>query len=174
MPGVADDSVPSPAHPRAPEERGVTRRSVLGTTAGLSGAAALAACGSASGSGGATTGAGASSPAASSVPVSATTTGGAGPAGAVLAKAGEVPVGGGIVVKDQKVVVVQQTQGTYTAVSAVCTHRGCVVQAPADGVIACKCHGSKFGLDGSVKQGPAGQPLAAVPVVVAGGEIRKA
>ena len=174
MPGVADDSIPrsdDPAGPApAPQRRGVTRRSVIGTTAGFSGDAALAACGSSSGSGGATTSAAASSPATSP----ATTGGASSAAGAVLAKTGDVPVGGGVVAKEQKVVVVQATQGTYTAVSAVCTHRGCVVQAPAGGIIACKCHGSEFGLDGSVRKGPAEQPLAAVPIVAAGGEIRKA
>lgn len=173
MPDVADDSVPSPIPAPASEGRGVTRRSVIGTTAGLSGAVALAACGSSGGSGSATTSASMSSPAATA-PGSATTPGSVSSAGAVLARSGDVPVGGGVVVKDQKVVVVQATPGAYSALSAVCTHRGCIVQPPADGVIVCRCHNSKYGLDGSVQQGPAEQPLAAVPVVASGGEIRKA
>lgn len=76
--------------------------------------------------------------------------------------------------RDQKVIVVQPAQGTFSAFSAVCTHRGCIVRAPANGVIACPCHNSQFGLDGTVKKGPAQRPLAAVEVIESGGEIRTA
>ncbi|MCG3179793.1 MAG: Cytochrome b6-f complex iron-sulfur subunit [Phycisphaerae bacterium] len=46
----------------------------------------------------------------------------------------------------------------FAAISAVCTHLGCIVAATGDG-FACPCHGSRFGPDGRVTQGPAGSPL---------------
>ncbi|HET8682228.1 MAG TPA: Rieske (2Fe-2S) protein [Micromonosporaceae bacterium] len=89
--------------------------------------------------------------------------------GAVLGNASDVPVGGGVVVGGQQVVVTQPTAGTFKAFSAVCTHQGCIV---ANGTINCACHGSKFNIaDGSVANGPASSPLQPRPVTVAGGQI---
>jgi cytochrome b6-f complex iron-sulfur subunit len=48
-----------------------------------------------------------------------------------------------------------------TALNPTCTHQGCTVEYKADqGELACPCHGSKFGLDGTVINGPAEEPLA--------------
>ncbi len=44
------------------------------------------------------------------------------------------------------------------AVSAVCTHLGCIVK-PAPGGFHCPCHGSRFAPDGTVIKGPAPRPL---------------
>jgi cytochrome b6-f complex iron-sulfur subunit len=50
-------------------------------------------------------------------------------------------------------------EGFY-AVSAVCTHLGCVTQWKPDAeMIACPCHGSKFKADGTKIEGPAPRPL---------------
>lgn len=77
---------------------------------------------------------------------------------AALAKASDVPVGGGVIV--DKTVVTQPTQGQFKAFSAVCTHQGCTVANVKDGTINCGCHNSKFSIeDGSVKGGPANKPL---------------
>ena len=84
----------------------------------------------------------------------------------VLGKAIDVPVNGGVVFKDQKIVVTQPVKGEFKGYSAVCTHQGCVVNGVAAGTINCDCHGSKFGLDGSVTTGPATQPLPPVEVSV--------
>jgi len=93
-------------------------------------------------------------------------------AGEVLGKAKEVPVGGGVVYKDAKVVVTQPDTGQYRGFSAVCTHQGCLVAAVKDGTINCDCHGSKFKLDGTVETGPATTPLPARQVTVnEGGEL---
>ncbi len=95
-----------------------------------------------------------------------------GGAGGALGKVSDVPVGGGVVVTDQKVVLTQAQKGEIKCFTAVCTHRGCTVANVSDGTINCTCHGSKFSAtDGSVKHGPATQPLSKVDVKVDGDEI---
>ena len=60
---------------------------------------------------------------------------------------------------EQQVYVVRSPDG-FSAVSAVCTHLGCITQWNPDiGVIACPCHGSRFSKNGIVEQGPAPRPL---------------
>ena len=104
-------------------------------------------------------------------PTTAKPGGSAGSAGPIAATA-DVPVGGGLVVKDQKIVVTQPTKGDFKGFSAVCTHQGCVVATVADGTINCTCHGSKFSIeDGSVKAGPATKPLPAKEIKVDGDRI---
>jgi Rieske Fe-S protein len=50
--------------------------------------------------------------------------------------------------------------GQLHAVSARCTHLGCVVAFnQAERAWECPCHGSRFAPDGGVLQGPAVQPL---------------
>ena len=93
-------------------------------------------------------------------------------AGGALGAAADVPVGGGVIYKDEKVVVTQPAEGEFKGFSAICTHQGCPVGSVADGVIMCPCHGSAFSIeDGSVEAGPATKPLGAVEVTVKGGEI---
>jgi cytochrome b6-f complex iron-sulfur subunit len=61
--------------------------------------------------------------------------------------------------QDQQVYIVRMPEGFY-AVSAVCTHLGCITQwKPDAGMIACPCHGSKFKPDGVKIEGPAPRPL---------------
>ncbi|MET9397103.1 FAD-dependent oxidoreductase [Kitasatospora sp. NPDC002965] len=51
-------------------------------------------------------------------------------------------------------------QGALHAVSAVCTHLGCLVAFNnAERTWECPCHGSRFAVDGEVLQGPALHPL---------------
>ncbi len=86
----------------------------------------------------------------------------------VISKA-TIPVGGGKIFADQKVVVTQPTSGDFKAFSAVCTHQSCVVADVADGTINCACHGSKFDITtGAVKNGPASSPLPEKKVTVDG------
>jgi cytochrome b6-f complex iron-sulfur subunit len=55
--------------------------------------------------------------------------------------------------------VVRAPEGFY-ALSAVCTHLGCLSTWKAEaGVIACPCHGSTFRRDGTTIAGPAPAPL---------------
>jgi cytochrome b6-f complex iron-sulfur subunit len=61
--------------------------------------------------------------------------------------------------QDQQVYIVRTAQGFY-AVSAVCTHLGCITQwKPEDNLIECPCHGSKFQREGTKVAGPAPRPL---------------
>ncbi|MGW2226249.1 Rieske (2Fe-2S) protein [Streptomyces formicae] len=94
------------------------------------------------------------------------------PAGPELAKTSDIPVGGGKVFKDEKVVVTQPERGDFRAFSAVCTHQGCTVSEVAGGTINCPCHGSKYRVaDASVAGGPAPRPLPPQKITVSGNSI---
>ena len=83
--------------------------------------------------------------------------------GSVLGPTSDVPVGGGTIFADEKVVVTQPTEGDFKAFTAVCTHQGCLVGQVADGTIQCPCHGSQFSIeDGSNVQGPSGSEAGSV------------
>ncbi len=59
--------------------------------------------------------------------------------------------------------VYRDEDGGLHAVSALCTHLGCVVAFnEAERAWECPCHGSRFGIDGAVLQGPAVNPLEQV------------
>jgi Rieske Fe-S protein len=98
--------------------------------------------------------------------------GSAGAAGTALGKTSDIPEGGGKIFADEGVVVTQPTAGTYKAFSSKCTHQGCAVTGIANGVITCPCHKSEFSVaDGSVKKGPATQPLPEEKITVSGDSI---
>lgn len=152
-------SVPAPA-----------RRTVVAAVGAAGLAVALTACGSDGDSSGSSTsqadqnasGGGASSDSGAS----------SGSGGTALAKTSDIPEGGGTIFKDKGVVVTQPTAGQFKAFSSKCTHQGCAVGSVADGVIVCPCHNSHFSVeDGSVKKGPATQPLPAAQITVSGDSI---
>jgi Rieske Fe-S protein len=67
------------------------------------------------------------------------------------------------------VVVARDADGVY-AMSAVCTHAGCLLDDSSDTVAAglfCACHGSAFDGVGAVTQGPARAPLQHYAVAIA-------
>ncbi len=69
------------------------------------------------------------------------------------------PVNSVTYLQDQQVYIVRTKEGFY-AVSAVCTHLGCITQwKPEADQIACPCHGSKFKPDGTKIEGPAPRSL---------------
>ncbi|MBI4418024.1 MAG: ubiquinol-cytochrome c reductase iron-sulfur subunit [Ignavibacteriales bacterium] len=78
-------------------------------------------------------------------------------------KAGVVedfPVGSVTLNKKQKVFIVRAQEGYLVAVSAVCTHLGCITNWKSEeGIIACPCHGSKFDGEGRLIEGPAPRSL---------------
>ena len=76
--------------------------------------------------------------------------------------AAQVAPGDGAVVRDGlgQAAVHRDEQGELHALSARCTHLGCIVQwNTAERSWDCPCHGSRFGIDGRVIQGPAVSPL---------------
>jgi len=68
------------------------------------------------------------------------------------------------------VLIVARTDANpVVALSAVCTHAACdVAFAAGASDFQCPCHGSIFGVDGAVKQGPATLPLKSYPVTFDG------
>jgi cytochrome b6-f complex iron-sulfur subunit len=67
---------------------------------------------------------------------------------------------------EHRLIVFRDKQGYFYAISAVCTHLGCIVEwketgiaAHPEGVIACPCHGSVFNKTGDVIRGPAPRSL---------------
>lgn len=69
------------------------------------------------------------------------------------------PVNSVTFLQDQLVYVVRMPEGFY-AVSAVCTHLGCITAwHPEHDLIECPCHGSKFKENGTKVAGPAPRPL---------------
>ncbi|MFK4118675.1 FAD-dependent oxidoreductase [Streptomyces longwoodensis] len=71
------------------------------------------------------------------------------------------PGDGAIVrVNGERCAVHRDAEGQVHAVSARCTHLGCLVAFNrAEGAWECPCHGSRFAPDGKVVQGPAVRPL---------------
>ncbi|WP_328559650.1 Rieske (2Fe-2S) protein [Streptomyces coelicoflavus] len=95
--------------------------------------------------------------------------------GQELASTNDIPIAGGKVLTDQKIVVTQPKKGEFKAFSAVCTHQGCIVSDVRDGTIDCACHGSRFAAaDGSVVRGPATKPLPGKEIRVEGNSVRLA
>ncbi|WP_395293990.1 Rieske (2Fe-2S) protein [Kitasatospora hibisci] len=142
----------------APESPAASRRTVLcGAAAVLAAGGTVALSGCASG--GSST-AKTSAPAKPKEPV-------------VVGPAADVPVGGGKVYREQKIVVTQPSAGQYEAFSAVCTHAGCVVDKVEDQLIKCPCHGSSFNMStGARVEGPAKLPLPEYQVAVDGDNLR--
>ena len=70
------------------------------------------------------------------------------------------------------IVITQPQPGSFRAFTAICTHQGCIVSSVSNGTINCPCHGSKYSIkDGSVVNGPAPSPLAAIAIKVEGTSI---
>jgi cytochrome b6-f complex iron-sulfur subunit len=72
----------------------------------------------------------------------------------------DYPVNSVSFLREQQIYVVRTAEG-FTALSAVCTHLGCITQwRPDENLIACPCHGSKFSREGKKIAGPAPRPLS--------------
>ncbi|MFJ8635237.1 Rieske (2Fe-2S) protein [Streptomyces sp. NPDC093568] len=142
---------------------GPTRRTILIATGATGAAALVAGCGDSGDDGGST----------STSTTSPGQDGQTSEEGKELASTSDIPVGGGTIFKDEKVVVTQPQQGEFKAFSAICTHQQCTVGSVSDGTINCPCHGSKFSItDGAVENPPATRPLPAKEITVDGNSIR--
>jgi Rieske Fe-S protein len=77
----------------------------------------------------------------------------------------EIPAGEGRLLRKglRKLAVFKNADGTVDAMSAVCTHLGCIVQwNGTEKSWDCPCHGSRFDPHGLVLNGPAVQALKKV------------
>ena len=145
---------------QAVAQSGVTTRRALLAGAGAIGTTAVLVSGGTQSNGG------------SDPKPSAGDTGGADSGAGAVTTISKVPVGGGVILAAQSVVVTQPTEGDFKCFSSTCTHQGCPVTAVEGGTINCNCHGSKFSIaDGSVKGGPASKPLAEKQIEVDGDNI---
>lgn len=83
--------------------------------------------------------------------------------GGEVESAAQIPPGEGAIVNQglHKLAVYRDDQGALHALSAVCTHLGCVVHFnSAERSWDCPCHGSRFDTRGEVLHGPAPKALA--------------
>ena len=70
-----------------------------------------------------------------------------------------IAVGSVVTNVERRAYVIRIAEG-FRALSAVCTHLGCITRFQPDrNIIACPCHGSQFTLAGDVVAGPAPRPL---------------
>jgi len=92
------------------------------------------------------------------------------PKGTSVGPAADVPLGGAAQFTDpatrQPAFAIQLTAGDFTALSAVCTHEGCIVEfVQSDDTLQCPCHGSVYDAHtGQVLKGPAPSPLPRIEI----------
>ncbi len=68
--------------------------------------------------------------------------------------------------------LVSDAEGNYHALSAVCTHLGCIVKWQAGKKeFLCPCHGGRYDITGKVLSGPPPEPLFTIDVVAEGGKL---
>jgi Rieske Fe-S protein len=70
----------------------------------------------------------------------------------------DIPPGQGALLRDglAKLAVYRDQAGSVQRLSAICPHLGCIVHWNAlERTWDCPCHGSRFGIDGQVLNGPA-------------------
>lgn len=140
---------------------GTTRRAFVAGFCGAVGASALTACG-----GGTAAGPGTTGPAG---PASPTVDAGTDP---TVVPVPDIPVGGGRIFPDHRLVVTRPAAGELKGFTAICTHDGCTLTAVTDGTIRCPCHGSRFAItDGTVVNGPARRALTPRPLTVENGAV---
>jgi len=95
-------------------------------------------------------------------------------AGKVVRPEEEVPAGGAKFFEyaGSTAVLVRNQGGELIALSAVCTHLGCIVQWEKEKqIFLCPCHAGHYTVAGIVISGPPPKPLARLPLVVANGAI---
>ena len=71
-----------------------------------------------------------------------------------------------------RAVWVLRLPGGFVAFSAICTHKGCIVDwDERERLLVCPCHGGLFDTDGNVVQGLPHQPLPRLRAEVVRGEV---
>ncbi len=85
-------------------------------------------------------------------------------------KSTDYVVGQTKLIKEENLFVIRKKTG-FQAMSAKCTHLGCVVGREADGTYLCPCHGSAYDAKGLVTHGPAKKPLVWYQTKEEGGSV---
>jgi cytochrome b6-f complex iron-sulfur subunit len=99
---------------------------------------------------------------------------GASEARVAVASTADLPPGQGAVysVANKPVLVIHTPDDRYAALSATCTHLGCILYWEVDRqVISCPCHEAFFNTTGAVISGPPPAPLESYRVQVEGDQI---
>ncbi len=79
---------------------------------------------------------------------------------------------GGYIVKNS-ITIARTADGSFVAVSAICTHQGKTVEFDqSSNIFHCPAHNSYFSLNGTVLSGPASQPLAQYKTTLTGNSLR--
>lgn len=100
--------------------------------------------------------------------------GGEGEGEAVRIPFSEVPVGTAKIIryKGDPSIIVRDSERSVRALSAACTHLGCIVKWDSvKEALVCPCHAAFFDLNGNVMGGPAPSPLQSLPVKISQDEI---
>jgi len=87
----------------------------------------------------------------------------------VSAAAADVPPGGALVFRTERVALLRDDTGFY-ALNLICTHLGCTVVVTED-ALSCPCHGSRFDRHGRVLSGPADRSLLRMQVEIRGDRV---
>jgi cytochrome b6-f complex iron-sulfur subunit len=93
---------------------------------------------------------------------------------ALAGKVGDLKPGTGKIFRfgSRPALLVLASDGTYHALSAVCTHLACTVQYRSDlHDVWCACHNGVYDMNGRNISGPPPRPLEAYEVIVKGDEI---
>jgi Rieske Fe-S protein len=96
-----------------------------------------------------------------------------GPRRVKVGEEGDIPIGAGklVLVDEEPVWVVHVARG-FVALSAFCTHKGCVIKWEASRrLFGCPCHDGRFDERGNVLAGPPRRPLTPFRIAVVGGDI---
>jgi cytochrome b6-f complex iron-sulfur subunit len=95
--------------------------------------------------------------------------------GLKMASVGQLSSVGGsatVKVKGLDILLVRDGEDSVKAINSTCTHKKCQVKYKSESNdLFCKCHKSKFQLDGTVVSGPAPKPLATYPASMQGDQI---
>ena len=76
---------------------------------------------------------------------------------------------------EQPIIVIRISETEVVAFSSTCTHAGCEIDLPVNGIMVCPgpCgHGSRFNLSGERVSGLASSPLESIQATLAGNQIR--
>ncbi len=85
----------------------------------------------------------------------------------------EIPAGGARLVHlPEGPVMLEKTDGEVHALSAICTHLGCIIAwQPTAKEFICPCHGGRYDMNGKVIFGPPPRPLEKLEVKLRDGQV---